>query len=480
MDRINARRDLGKDEKNKLKSEIRNLQNEETPSPQINKFIEYYLEHRDPSKINKAVDADLNALGKAFSEAGFPSTANITSNNEPSYNVRVLKNGFVPNYLKENPLMSPEVANRLAIQNIQRGTQRNHQEFAQKIRNMARNEDKKKALEMYYGMRGKNDFNMMIEYLNDKKGGKNKILAEEMQKPTLAPSRARGTRSVSEVIAAVNDRLDWKRKVQVRSNNRRQANRNKFRSTIPLRRAQYITANIVPIPGDGNCLFTALAQGLQLNNKRPILPDYEAVVAGLRVRQKIAKYECMLANPSIPSKPSDLKVLLTQIDGVTHCQKMARPGTYGEEIEIVAFTHIFKVPVMLFRATQKANVFQRHNMALYGKDINREPIVLLYYQGTYPHQEDAHYTLLTDVSVIGPNSHTNIPREVYSSTTGANGNIQPELPPSAIPVPIYASGGRKWWSSSRGGGRNTIESNGLIYISMTLSCVSSILRMALL
>jgi hypothetical protein len=231
------------------------------------------------------------------------------------------------------------------------------------------------------------------------------------------------------------------------------------------------------VTGDGSCLFYAVAQAMASRRQGKFLTEAELPRAGMELRKKVQFIQCQRFK-------SYFRGFLVD----PHCQDILNPATYGGEPEILALALITQTPILVFEATSDPNVFiRRKPYHVYGLPTRNPPIFLVYSPGPPPNQElSAHYDLLHDVTVVeniqNVSSIEMVPgRENVSlfrqpgplkrprngRVNGMNGALADQF---TLPVPQRASS--SFWGTSSFWGEAAMG------VLMTLSCISSVVRLA--
>ena len=255
--------------------------------------------------------------------------------------------------------------------------------------------------------------------------------------------------------------------------------------------AGMVRAERLKIPGDGNCLFAAVAQGIALRqhgrfHENPAVISQKANL----LRQAVRKLQCV--------DPAGV-VRFNGLFDDAHCDKIGRPGEYGGEPEILALAIITRRPIALFDATPEtpiSSIYVRHSpYRLYThSESTQPPLYLLYSPGRPPnHERDAHYDLLYHATPIVerqlPQVETATERPVNqppvanrrpnnnNNTRARQQQQQPVVPQIQI-VPIQtppAPGGGSSFLPTLGGFGGGEELAAIATVA--LSCVCSVVRM---
>lgn len=238
------------------------------------------------------------------------------------------------------------------------------------------------SLVQYYQMRGKVAYNAFANTLPD--GNLRQIataVGTAMNGKAARPTQL-GPGQTLQALKARNAK-----------NNQKSAVRQGFRELergAPAITAGRIRASKLPIPGDGNCLFSAVAQGVAIRRRGQILSQPELFKAAMQLRSQVRVMQC-IRHAQFFSGFLD--------DG--HCQDILKQSTYGGQPEILALALLVETPIAIFEATTDPNVFTRHvPHIIYGLKNRNPPLFLLYTPGRGPNPElSAHYDLLNSVTV---------------------------------------------------------------------------------
>lgn len=420
--------------------------------------------YNGPENLNKA-RRYLNMYLDGRTRQNFPARNRLDANIagaaqqavEPSVNVRTNEeNGLlkkkINNVRKDYPNASDQAVENRALSIIRKSVGNNRGEFRGRLRNM-NDATKRKALQIYHGMRGENNYKEMIDGVEN--------IPTNIKFHT--SSREKDARSIANVLKELNTfKPRAPRYAQVRLEEQRQRNTYISRQRrLGLLDARTITAKIIKIPGDGNCLFTALSQGMNAYKRLDTIPS-----TGASVRKKIVDYEHRLGRKKNFGIGSGIKILMAE-SNPPHWVQMSKPGVYGGHQEIIAFQELYKYPVLIFEHRGNNVFVKRHSYEhIVNNKINGPPIALLYDEGRQ------HYDLLTDIRVIDrlrgtpQQSPQALPQQGILQALPSplsSGFGQTSQPPRVFSSPSNASYG--------GSGSVSI-------IIGALCCVSSIVRMA--
>lgn len=269
--------------------------------------------------------------------------------------------------------------------------------------------------------------------------------------------------------------------------NQKSAARRGFRELergAPAITADRIRASKLPVPGDGNCLFYAVAQGMAQRRRGRFLSQPELFKAAMQLRSKVRIMQCKRHAQFFGGFLKD-----------GHCRDILKQSTYGGQPEILALALLIETPIAIFESTRDPNVFRRRAPhMIYGLKNRNPPLFLLYTSGRGPNPElSAHYDLLHSVTVdrgallpgvewapsrqavaqfglaqrTGPGPGLSAPAQRPNVANGGGAMVgMPSVLDSSPDV--SSSGSSSFWNWSE-------ATFGIV---MVVSCVSSIARMA--
>lgn len=333
------------------------------------------------------------------------------------------------------------------------------------------------SLVQYYQMRGKGAY----------KGFANSLPAGNLRQIATAVGTEMNGKAVKTAELRPGQTLQAL-KVRNAKINQKGAARQGFRALergAPAITAGRIRASKLPVPGDGNCLFSAVAQGMAQRRRGRFLSRPELFNAAMQLRSQVRVMQCKRHAQFFGGFLKD-----------GHCQDILKQSTYGGQPEILALALLVETPIAIFESTPDPTVFTRHvPRVIYGLKNRNPPLFLLYTPGRGPDFElSAHYDLLHSVTVdrsaLLPGvewapSRQQVEQFGLAQRTGLGaGPSAPSQRPNAaanrggvmVGVPSVLDSSPD--SSSSGSSSFWNWSETTFGIVMVVSCVSSIARMA--
>lgn len=342
--------------------------------------------------------------------------------------------------------------------------------------------ERQRALQIFLSRKGTYGYKELVKKFN-KESAMGKLingLYEELAGKVA--SRGRSLNSNAFITAKTANVLETVKKAQNKGNQLRAA----AAQQRLFFRAQIIEANRLKVSGDGNCLFTSVAQALHYRQTGMFIQNRDVLHARqLELRKRVSEYICN--NPRLKE--------------LGDCTAMLNNGTYGGEPEIEALAMVTRIPIMIFKsAGRNGKYYQRHAFngvgIVYGGQFNStEPIYLVYTPGSTQDDNDAHYDYLYNPIV---DSKYVMPRIAFvppinGPKTRVNSRQQAQQAQQQPTIPIFAGGNKRRESmgngiarsSGLGGGFDSWFSgkwgsdlSGASWILMAITCVSSSIALA--
>ncbi|CAL8462045.1 g1576 [Coccomyxa elongata] len=188
---------------------------------------------------------------------------------------------------------------------------------------------------------------------------------------------------------------DYHRKKQaVNRHHREQAEREKVHKLYSTKPETHL--RVVPIKGDGRCLFRALAKGLA-HAKGQFLGGGAEEADADELRRAVADALCRG-----PERLNSFKEVLPSIEAFEgglrrYCTRLQSPSFWGGEVEILILSKMLKSPIYVFQKAEEAGRKDKGFIPIvkYGEEFAeakkgkrpRQPVKLLYSSGN-------HYDLL--------------------------------------------------------------------------------------
>lgn len=127
------------------------------------------------------------------------------------------------------------------------------------------------------------------------------------------------------------------------------------------------------IPGDGNCLFTAIAIGYQISAGN-VRPFQRLTPARMRRDSKFMR-ELAVAS-SCTLNDAEALNFMTSRERRHYCRTMKKDGVYGGEVEIAVLSEALRIPIYVY-SRETRRLISKYNERKYRR-AHVPPIRLLY------------------------------------------------------------------------------------------------------
>jgi len=112
----------------------------------------------------------------------------------------------------------------------------------------------------------------------------------------------------------------------------------------PHPREPYTRYSVIPITGDGRCLFRAVVRGRAIDEGYDLLEDLE--------RKEADRLRCLVSETMRRQAVDFAAACIVEGDIYEHCSKLLDPNFYAGEPELLVLTHIVEAPVWVYIAVE--------------------------------------------------------------------------------------------------------------------------------
>ena len=443
-------------------------------------YLNTYLAHRDPTRVTSA-NIDLNASNKAMNVAEKRTPANLT-------NLHATVQPHV------SMMFAPPTGSRQAIIENRRKTLANAGNKSNDIRELIRNFNKmpefqrQKALKAVRSSLGPEQYGVFLEGLKENTNFYK--MANQVDRNHTGSVRKnvvyRGPGKAREIVQQIGNA--WK-------TNRARGQRYARKRMGPFQTITAMQLQHTPLDGDGlfysfaNHLFRIRTGRYMLGKDKPTIDNTMTTI-----RNNVAAY--IAKEKSFKNKPLYHHIAGKTVNLAKYAEYIQEPGTFTGHTVLDALSKIYNVPIYLYTrvpgvtfSNTRVGEYKRQPIN-FGSNFKRAPLFLVSsvdHGNRFDHTAKVHYNLLYSAEDVTPKE--NGPQSPQNN--GSSVPMTSTMAPMSQAFNAPGNGNRRgWWSrwfgggggggGNNGGGSGGMDgSSGIILISLTLSCVSSILKMAL-